>query len=136
MLQKYFLLIVVCFAINTAFGQKTRHQLQIKIDSINQNKSALEQFDDEFMLKEAKKKTDRIKNQQKRAHILSYIDTVSISEGLRSKLKVDLDKNPFSKRFQKFLLRLQRCVFKTKQCFNCPKQIKRQHQPNYLPVTF
>ena len=42
--------------------------------------------------------------------ILNYLDTLSISSGAKKKLRIDLDENPFSARFQKFMLRYKKEV--------------------------
>jgi len=59
---------------------------------------------------EKQKQINELYKTRKRIQILNYLDTLNISSGAKRKLRLDLDENPFSARFQKFMERYKKEV--------------------------
>ena len=91
-------------------AQETRWEKQREINELYKNKAVVERFDQSVIKSKAEKQRKQAAIEARRFQILSYLDTVSISEGARRKLRIDLDKNPFSSRFQKFMIRYKKEV--------------------------
>lgn len=91
-------------------AQETRGEKQKQINELYKNRAAVERFDLDIVKTEEQKQQKRTAIEKKKLQILSYLDTLSISDGAKRKLRVDLDENPFSTRFQKFMLRYKKEV--------------------------
>lgn len=109
-MYKLLLLIVFLFSISATYSQKTRAEKQKQVNELHKNRAAVERFDQSIIETKEQKDKKQIANKEKRSQILSYLDTVSIAEGARKKLRRDLDENPFSGRFLKFMTRYRKEV--------------------------
>lgn len=109
-MKQLMLLGAFILAATTGFAQETRAEKQKAINELYKNRAAVERFDLSIVKTEKQKQQKRAANEKKRMQILNYLDTLSISSGAKKKLLIDLDENPFSARFQKFMLRYKKEV--------------------------
>ena len=91
-------------------AQETRGEKQKEINELYKTRAAVERFDVSIVKTEEQKQQKRTAIANKKLQILSYLDTLSISDGAKRKLRIDLDENPFSARFQKFMQRYKKEV--------------------------
>ncbi len=89
-------------------SQETRAQQREKTNELHKDRSAVERFDHSILHSETQKERKRMEQEQKREQLLAYLDTVSISDKLRRNMRHDMDNNPFSSRFRKFLARYKK----------------------------
>jgi len=101
---------LLVLAFSTMSAQKTRGEKQKQVNELYKNRAVVERFDGAVIKTEDQKQQERAANEKKRMQILNYLDTLSISSGAKKKLRIDLDENPFSARFQKFMLRYKKEV--------------------------
>ena len=101
---------LLVLAFSTMSAQKTRGEKQKQVNELYKNRAVVERFDGAVIKTEDQKQQERAANEKKRMQILNYLDTLGISSGAKKKLRIDLDENPFSARFQKFMLRYKKEV--------------------------
>ena len=104
---------MLLFVVTAAFSQKTRSEKQREVNELYNTKSMVERFDKSALETDEQIKKQQISNEEKRLQIIMYLDTVPMKEGLRTKLRKDLNENPFSARFQKFMVRYKKEVIIT-----------------------
>ncbi len=104
------ILVCVAFLSIAAQGisQETRGQQQAKTNELHKSRSAISRFDHNLLDSETEKERRRMEQERQREQLLTYLDTASISQSLKRNILSDMDKNPFSGRFKKFMLRYRK----------------------------
>lgn len=92
----------------SGMAQDTRADQRAKTNELHKSRSAVERFDHSLLDTETKKERKRMEQEQRREQLLVYLDTLPISKSLKRNLLSDLDNNPFSGRFRKFLARYKK----------------------------
>jgi len=91
-------------------AQETRGEKQKQVNELHKNRAMVERFDRAVITTKNQKKEKQAANEKKRIEILNYLDTLDIAPSAKKKLRMDLDENPFSARFQKFMQRYKKEV--------------------------
>lgn len=91
-------------------AQETRGEKQKQVNELHKNRAMVERFDRAVITTKNQKKEKQAANEKKRIEILNYLDTLDIAPSAKKKLRIDLDENPFSARFQKFMQRYKKEV--------------------------
>ena len=91
-------------------AQETRGEKQKQVNELHKNRAMVERFDRAVITTKNQKKEKQAANEKKRIEILNYLDTLDIAPSVKKKLRMDLDENPFSARFQKFMQRYKKEV--------------------------